>query len=191
MVTESSELIATNTHITQPRFLSISTDKIIYVADSKTGVYESTDDGFSWKLIFLNSINGWSFWQVIKVTIDHIDSFLTLSCRSIGYHCLLQVYKKRPDGLWVSTNFINVKGKHLILTGHDYLSYDGRISFLVSNWNNNSIHILPANDHCHLWSSHFMYNPQRLVVDMERNLTYVGSGYVLYVFKLKYETECS
>ena len=190
VVKESNEVIATHTHIKKPFSLSVSADKIIYLTDWETGVYQSTDDGISWDLVFLNSIDGWHFWRVIKATVDHIDSFWTLNCQSIIY-CHLQVYKKRPDGLWVSANFTNLKGMHLILTTHDYLSYDGRISFLVSNWNKNAIDILSVNDNCHLWSSYFMYFPQRLVVDMERNLAYVGSKRALYVFKLKYEKVCS
>ena len=190
VVKESNEVIATHTHIKKPYGLSVSTDKIIYLADWETGVYQSTDDGISWSLVFLNSIDGSHFWRVIKVTIDHIDSFWTLNCQSIGY-CLLQVYKKRPDGLWVSANVTNVKGTHLILTSHDYLSYDGRLNFLATNRDKNTIHIFSANDHCRLWSSYFMYFPQRLVVDMEQNLVYVGSKHVLHVFKLKYEKECS
>ncbi len=190
VVTESNAVIATHTHFRKAVSLSVFASKIIYLVVWAKGVYESTDDGISWNLVLLNSIDGWSFSQVIKVTVGSADSFWTLNCQSI-YYCLLQVYKKRPDGLWVSANFTNMIGMPLTLTASDRLSYDGRISFMLSNWDTDLIEIFPVNNHCHLLSSYYIDLPQNIVVDMVRNLAYVASKQVLHVFKLKYEKECS
>ena len=49
LISESGKFIA-DTLMTNPQYLSISSDNLIYLADSQTGIYESKNDGVSWKL---------------------------------------------------------------------------------------------------------------------------------------------
>ena len=57
-----------------PRYFSSSYDDTIYLADEEIGVYQSTDDGFSWDLVF-QPTDGWHSIEVIKVASDQIDNF--------------------------------------------------------------------------------------------------------------------
>ena len=192
-MSESGKVINTHTQMTSPRYLSVSSDDIIYLADSSTGVYQSTDDGVSWSLVF-KSTDGWHCEQVIKVTTDHSDDFWTLEYNrdSKNYH--LRVYsvdRRRSDGnvTWRDINVTTTDGKHINLLSSS-LSYDGNMNIFLSDYDNKAVHVLSVNGqyHCQLLSSHHSENkPSRLAVDKERQLLYVGQDEgVLGVFKLTY-----
>ena len=195
VMSESGKVITTHTHMTLPRYLSVSSDDIIYLADSQTGVYQSTDDGVSWSLVF-KSTDGWHCDQVIKVTTDHSDDFWTLEQSgeypNINNH--LRVYsvdRRRSDGnvTWRDINVPTTDGKHIDLS-YSSLSYDGNMNIFLSDYYNKAVHVLSVNGqyHCQLLSSHHIENvPCRLAVDKERQLLYVGQNEgVLGVFKLTY-----
>ena len=187
VMSESGQVITSHTQITSPRCLSVSSDDIIYLADSETGVYQSTDDGVSWSLVFKSTV-GRRCRQVIKVTTDHSDDFWTLEYSyNIKYH--LGVYsvdrRRSYDNVtWRDINVTTTDGKHR-------LSYDGNMNIFLSDYNNKAVHVLSVNGqyHCQLLSSHHLKNmPFRLAVDKERQLLYVGQmGSVVGVFELKYE----
>ena len=190
VMSESGKVITTHTQITEPQWLSVSNDDIIYLADSKTGVYQSTDDGVSWSLVF-KSTDGWHCWQVIKVTTDHSDNFWTLEYNN-NYHLgVYSVDRRRSDGnvTWMDINVPTTDGKHIILSGSS-LSYDGNMNIFISEYYNKAVHVLSVNGHyhCQLLSSHHIENePRRLALDKERQLLYVGQdGGVVGVFKLTY-----
>ena len=193
VMSESGKVITTHTQMTRPRRLSVSYDDIIYLADSKTGVYQSTDDGVSWSLVF-KSTDGWHCLQVIKVTTDHSDDFWTLEYNSDNSNCHLRVYsvdRRRSDGnvTWRDINVLTTDGKHIDLSSSS-LSYDGNINIFLSEYDNKAVHVLSVNGqyHCQLLSSHhFMKEPCRLAVDKERQLLYVGQIWgVVGVFELTY-----
>ena len=52
VMSESGKIITTHTEMTSPGYLSVSDDHIIYLTDYLTDVYQSTDDGISWSLVF-------------------------------------------------------------------------------------------------------------------------------------------
>ena len=192
VISESGKVITTYTRMTEPRDLSVSSDNIIYLADSETGgVYQSTDDGVSWSLVF-KSTDGWRCIQVIKVTTDHSDDFWTLEYNrdSNNYH--LRVYsvdRRRSDGnvTWRDINVTTTDGKHIDVSCSS-LSYDGNMNIFLSDFNNKAVHVLSVNGqyHCQLLSSlHIENEPWRLAVDEERQLLYVGQwDGVVGVFKL-------
>ena len=190
VMSESGKVITTHTQMTKPRDLSVSSDDIIYLADSKTGVYQSTDDGVSWSLVF-KSTDRWHCRQVIKVTTDHSDDFWTLGyIDNKNWH--LRVYsvdRRHSDGnvTWRDINVPTTDGKHIDLSG-SRLSYDGNMNIFLIDYSNRAVHVLSLNGqyHCQLLSSHhFKNNPCRLAVDKERQLLYVGQGKsVVGVFKL-------
>ena len=196
VMSESCKVITTHTQMTDPRCLSVSNDDIIYLADFDTGVYQSTDDGVSWSLVF-KSTDGWHCKQVIKVTSDHSDDFWTLeeSGEFPNYNYHLRVYsvdRRRSDGnvTWRDINVPTTDGKHINLSYGSRLSFDGHMNIFLIDCFNKVIHVLSVNGqyHCQLLSSrHIKNKPGRLAVDKERQLLYVGLGEsVVEVFKLTY-----
>ena len=194
VMSESGKVITTHTQMTLlPRYFSVSSDDIIYLADYRTGVYQSTDDGVSWSLVF-KSTDGWHCWQVIKVITDHSDDFWTLE-RSYSGNYHLRVYcvdRRRSDGnvTWRDINVITTDGEHIDLSDSSSLSYDGNMNIFLSDDLNEAVHVLSVNGqyHCQLLSSHHFKNiPWRLAVDKERQLLYVGQWEsVVGVFELTY-----
>ena len=193
VMSESGKVITTHTQMTDPRCLSVSSDDIIYLADYRTGVYQSTDDGVSWSLVF-KSTAGWHCYQMIKVTTDHSDDFWTLEQSDNNNHHLrvYSVDRRRSDGnvTWRDINVPTTDGKHINLTYNSSLSYDGNMNIFLNDWDNKDVHVLSVNGqyHCQLLSSHHIKNnPCRLAVDKERQLLYVGQMWsVVGVFKLTY-----
>ena len=173
VMSESGKFITTHTQMTDPRYLSVSSDNIIYLADWKTSVYQSIDDGVSWSLVF-KSTDGWHCERVIKVTTDHSDDFWTLEY-SDNNNKHLRVYsvdRRRSDGnvTWRDINVTTADGKHINLS-HSSLSYDGNMNIFLSDFHNKNVHVLSVNgqNHCQLLSSYHIKNkPCRLVVDKER-----------------------
>ena len=74
VMSESGKVITTRKKMTSSRYLSVSSDDIIYLAVYDTGVFQSTDDGISWSLVS-KPTNGRHCYQVIKVTTDQSDDF--------------------------------------------------------------------------------------------------------------------
>ena len=192
VMSESGKVITTHTQMTEPLCLSVSSDDIIYLADYKTGVYQSTDDGVSWSLVF-KSTDRWHCRQVIKVTTDHSDDFWTLE-QSDKNNFHLRVYsvdRRRSDGnvTWRDINVITTDDEHINLSNSN-LSYDGNMNIFLSDFDNNAVHVLSVNGqyYCQLLSLHHIKNnPWRLAVDKERQLLYVGEAWgVVGVFKLTY-----
>ena len=190
-MSEFGKVITTSTQMTLPRYLSVSSDDIIYLADMETGVYQSTDDGVSWSLVF-KSTEGWHCWQVIKVITDHSDDFWTLEYNDNNYH--LRVYsvdRRHSDGnvTWRDINVPTTDGQHINLLA-SRLSYDGYNTIFLSDWDNKAVHVLSVNGqyHCQLLSSQHLKNlPCRLAVDKERQLLYVGQDNgIVEIFQLTF-----
>ena len=189
---ESGKVITTHNQMTSPRHLSISNEKVIYLADSYRGVYQSTDDGISWNLVF-KPTDGWHCREVIKVTTDHSDDFWTLetSDNDENHLCVYSVDRRRFDGnvTWRDINVPTTDGKHIDLL-YSSLSYDGNMNIFLSDLHNKAVHVLSVNGqyHCQLLSSHHIKNwPYRLAVDKEHQLLYLGQSFTLVeVFKLTY-----
>ena len=195
VMSESGKVITTHNMKRVLRCFSVSSDNIIYLADYGKGVYQSTDDGVSWSLVF-KSTDGWHCWQVIKVTTDHSDDFWTLEYSDKNY--LLRVYsvdRRRSDGnvTWRDINVTTKNGKHIDLSYSSSLSYDDNMNIFLSDCDNKAVHVLSVNGQyrCHLLSSHDIKNkPHRLAVDKEHQLLYVGQEKgVVGVFELTYGDE--
>ena len=192
VMSESGKVNTTDTQMTRLMYLSVSNDNIIYLADYETGVYQSTDDGVSWSLVF-KSTDGWHCRQVIKVTTDHSYDFWTLENRDTKYH--LRVYsldRRRSDGnvIWKDINVTTTGGEQIRLSAST-LSYDGNMNVFLRDYHNKTVHVFSVNGqyHSQLLSSHHIKNePFRLAVDKERQLLYIGQEEsVVGVFKLTYE----
>ena len=193
VMSESGKVITTHIQMRDPRRLSVSNDDIIYLADLKTGLYQSTDDGVSWSLVF-KPTDGCHCWQVIKVTTDHSDDFWTLQYNSDNNNNHLRVYsvdRRRSDGnvTWRDITVTTTDGKHIDLS-RSSLSYDGNMNIFLNDHDNKAVHVLSVNGQyrCQLLSlHHFKNKPYRLAVDKERQVMYVGQVEgVVEVFKLTY-----
>ena len=191
VMSESGKVITTHTQMTEPRFLSVLYDNTIYLADWKTGVYQSTDDGISWSLVF-TSTDGWHCLQVIKVTTDHSDDFWTLEESNGNRH--LRVYsvnKRLSDGnvTWREINVPKTDDKHINLLWCR-LSYDGNMNIFLVDWDNKAVHVLLINGQylCQLLSPHNLKKrPCRLAIDQKRQVLYVGQDNCeVEAFKLTY-----
>ena len=153
VMSESGKVITTHTQMTSPRCLSVSNDEIIYLADYKTGVYQSTDDGVSWSLVF-KSTDEWNCWQVIKVTTGHSDSddFWTLEdSDNDNYHLReYSVDRGRFDGnvTWRDINVPITDSKHIELV-FSSLSYDGYMNIFLSDCLYKAVHVLSVNGQYH------------------------------------------
>ena len=192
VMSESGKVLTTHTQMTSPRYLRVSNDDLIYLADWKIGVYQSTDDGVSWSLVF-KSTYGRHCLQVNKMTTDYSDDFWTLEYNDDeNYHLRVYSVDRRRSDCYVTWRDINVPttdGKHIDLF-NSRLSYDGNMNIFLSDYHNKAVHVLSVNGqyHCQLLSSHHFKNePCRLAVDRERQLLYVGQKEgVVGVFKLTY-----
>ena len=197
---ESGKVIAAYTQTTSPQLLSVSNDNIIYFADSfEKAVYQSTDDGVSWSLVF-KSNEGPHFRQVIKVTTDHSDDFWIMGLSRNSRYCYnhLRVYsvdrKRVNDNVtWMNVYVFTANGHCSDWSYSSTLLYDGKMNIFLSDYDNKAVHVWSVNGqyHCQLLSSHNIDNiPYRLAVDKERQLLYVGQfNRAVRVFKLTYGNE--
>ena len=195
VMSESGKIITSHTQMTFPQQLSVSTDNIIYLADSLTGVYQSTDGLVKWTLVF-KPIDGWHCNQVIKVNRDDSDDFWTLESNDAKHwhlrvHCIDRG-RSNGNATWRNINVSTTDNNQIgpLLSGSS-LSYDGNMNILLSDYDNKAVHVFSVNGqhHCQLLSSnHINTLPHRLAVDKERQLLYVGQVLgIVEVFKLTYE----
>ena len=192
---ESGKVIATQTHMTCEALLSVSNENVIYLADDFGTVYQSTDDGISWSVVF-KSTDGLKLLQVIKATTDHSDDFWILGWSEKYKHHLL-VYTMDRSHLngkvtWRHVNVSTTDDKHIdLLSSCSILLYDGKTIIFVSNCKK-TVHVLSLNGQCHsqLQSLHnFENRPYSMAIDKERQLLYVGQKGFVKILKLKYGNE--
>ena len=188
VISKAGKVINKYTQMADPRCLSVSNDGIIYVADYKTGVYQSIDEGVSWSLVF-KSTDGSLCEQVIKVTTDRSDDFWTLETKNNSCH--LRVYsmdKRHADSnvKWRNIDVSTTDGKPVDLSACK-LSHDGNTNIFLCDCKNKAVHVLSVTGQyqCQLLSSHHIKNePSRLVVDSQQ-LLYLGQEKgIVEVFKL-------
>ncbi len=196
LISDTGKIITAHTQMTQPSSISVSNNFIIYIADLEVGVYQSTDDGVSWALIFKPNI-GWRCWQVIDVTIDNMKDFWMLEGNALAGEnriSVYSVYEKHTDGNVTRRNIgvPKTNGARIDLS-YSVLVYDGNMNIFLNDYENKAFHVLSVNYQyrSQLLSSHYLeINPRRLTVDKRRHLLYVvqeGSVTIVEVFKLTYE----
>ena len=99
IISESGKVDTTHTQMKLPRHLSVS-NAIIYLADWKTGVYQSTNGGLSWNLVLKSTTEGSHCRKVMNMTTDHSDDLWTLE-ETNASNDRLRVYsvdKRRNNG---------------------------------------------------------------------------------------------
>ena len=198
VVSETGQVIVSHSQMTDPRHLSVFNDDVIYLADYKTGVYQSKDDGVSWSLVFNATDDAWHFVLAIKVITDHADDFWTLEINNDEYHYRLRVYSINnnysiADRAWSNVNVITRDGKYIYLTESSMLTYGGKMNIFLTENRIENAHIfsVTSRHHCHLLFSQARNNLYRLAVDKEHKLLYVGLNEGLVeVYKLAHMEEC-
>ena len=179
------------TNVSQPRYLSVSTDGAIYLVSYDTSVYQSTDDGLTWSRMF-NVTDGWDCEQVIKVSTDgDTDVMWTLVESAEARH--LQVYKvekRRVVGGGVTWRNITVPS-HVTVSVHSKLVYDGHTSIFVTDKSNRAVHVWSVSgqyDRQLVSPQQLTSDPHSVAVDTQRHVMYVGvEKGTVSVFELTYE----
>ena len=181
----------THSRMPKPRYLSVSNDANMYLADEETGVYWSTNDGISWSIVF-KPTDEWHCLQVMKVSTDHNDDFWTLVTNKTNYYRrVYSLERGRVDGnvTWKNIN-VAIKDCIDISLTQQGLFHDGNMNFFITDPKSKAIHVWSAigRHQCELLSSqHIRRLPTTLAVDKERQLLYVGQTQgVVQVFKLIY-----
>ena len=191
VMSESGKINSVYTRLTTPRYISVSNENIIYLADEETGLYQSTDDAISWNLVF-KPADGWRCLQATKVTADRVVDFWTLGRDNNDTVLYRRVYSvDSSNGLmtWKNINLTTQNGKDINFP-YNSVSYDGNMNFFILDVAKKVVHSFsPKGQHyCQLLSlPNFKNFPSKLAVDKERLLLYVGQmGGVVGVFKLTY-----
>ena len=181
-----------------PYCFSVSNDDIIYVTEYETGVYQSTDGGLLWSLVFKPTV-GWHCLMTIKVIANSSDDFWTLETADDHNIKRLRVYsfnKERLDGYfickYIDTVNISTNGEYVDIKVTS-LSYDGYGNVFLGDWENKAVHVFLVSGqyHCQLpLSERLKYNPYKIFIDNKRQLLYVPqSKGVVSVFKLIYNAD--
>ena len=205
VLSESNTVISVNTTVKIPKYLCVSNDNIIYLTDSQresSAVYQSIDDGDSWSEVFKQT-KIWLTMQVIKVTYNNsIDFWLLMPDEAMNLHIHVYSVDNRSfndNKAWRIIKVITTECKHVYYLGNS-LSYDNKMNiFLTQQTSPNkfyngqgdkAVHVLSVDgkyDHQLLSSHQIMNEPQRLAVDNERQLLYVGQNKgLVQVFELMY-----
>ena len=194
VVTESGNIIIKHTHFIAPLCLSVSDDDIpiIYLAGREKGVYQSTDNGWSWSLAF-NSTEGMNagIWQAIKVNNNHGGDFWTVGWddESINRLRIYNVGDVFGNTVIRNINATTKSGKRIFVE-YSKLAHDGNMNIFVSE-SSKFIHLFAVTGDYRrqlLWHEHLQSAPFGLAIDKYRQLLYVGqSDGLVEVFKLIYD----
>ena len=195
VMSESRDIIAC-TQMAEPRHISVSYDDIIYLADDKTGVYRSVDDGVSWALLFKPQ-DKWQLNQVIKVSTDYDEDYWAIEfknkCYRLGVYRLDSTKKSADNVTWRDINPTLADGKQISLASSK-IAYNGYMNVFLSDWENKAIYMLSAKNQsfCKLLLSSNQINiPSGLCTDKERQMLCVGEqGGVVKIFQLICDTIC-
>ena len=193
LVTKSgSHIVSHGTPFRVPNDISVSSDKVIYVADQlSSSIFQSKDDGISWQFVF--SCKSGQCARVVKViNTDHREDYWTLETKSAVYQIRVYTIDKNHTNTlvtWRDISLPTTDGKSIDLF-HSHLSCDDFSNIFLNDYTNKVIH---------LWSSNGLYNgqlmpanqmklgPRTLTVHARSHLLYVGQDNgTVAVFKLKY-----
>ena len=176
------------TQMKKPLMFSVF-NKSIFLADSESGVFQSTDDGITWNLVFQISDKaaGWQCWQMIVA--DAKDSvFNYWVCEKNKELYRLRIYASKTlqvKDLDVSV-YVNLKTA--------YMAFDGKSSVLLCDNEKCLIHIFSISGEYQRQlimnkNDGQVTNPRRPYFDSIKQLLYVGmSSNELKIYTLTYST---
>ena len=197
-ILESGKVV-TYTQMLNPFCLSVSYDDIIFLVDWKAGIYQSTDDGDSWSLVFrLNQ--GGLFIQFFKLRNSHqtdeeqvyhkTNDFLALEISQPSFNlCIYNMDKGGHKGnvTWRTVNFNTTSGRQIDLR-FSHIFYDNYQYIFMTDYVYRMVHVLTTNGTYHsqfLSSAYIKNKPMKLIVDSANHLLFVGQEKgAVAVFKL-------
>ena len=190
-ILESGKVINHIEIVNAPLKLSVSSDGIIYLTVSGTGVFQSIDDGINWSILF-RSVGYWYIQQVIKVASGGLENFWSVDQ---NYHNSprndsIRIYSVVRNGLissvkWKDVSLFTPAGKHINLAISD-LTYDGISNVFLSEYFSDAIHLFSVTGYYHSQLL-LMDCPQRMIVDKDQQILFVGHGNNITALKLNYE----
>ena len=189
-----------SSQMTNPRFISVANNNIIYLADLITGVHQSSDEGATWSLVF--SPTEVNLTWIIRVISENYDDFWTLK------EDRLDLTNIDMLGLYSAGNLTvrNVTRRKLRLTStsgqyfddldQNFLSYDGGKHIFLMNPNMYEVHVFLVSGqyYCKLLflPIDFRYYNRLLLltIDQYKRLLYVVfENKQVKVFKLIYNNK--
>ena len=190
VMSASDKEVFTSQTMSDPRRFSVSNDDVIYLADWEDGVFQSTDNGFNWNLVF-KPPDGRHCLQVIKVFNDDSEDFWALESENNNSYLRIYSLNKRhsDDNImaWRNVDVHTSDGNCIDISANSSLSYDGNMSVFINDCDNSTIHIFSVKGHHHnvLLSSDQMKNcTYKLAVDTNYQRLYLGQcGSTVRVFQ--------
>ena len=180
-----------------PHCLSVSNNDTIYLADYTYAIYQSTNEGRNWTIVFDSQVTDppWVCYRVIKITTNHTDNYWTVGRSSVG-NAGVRIFSVDRTSYensvtWIDINATRANGLKFHFNGRTILSHDGNRNIFLADEVYPAVHVFSANGQYLKQLQLLDYEPPYgLGVDYKRRLIYVGlkSGSV-GVFKLNYYEE--
>ncbi len=172
-----------------PNYFTVSADNVIYVAVTRSGVYQSTDDGVTWSLVF-KLADDWGCAHAIKVSTDsNTDVFWTAEYSGSDKR-RLRMYT--VDKRQANANATWSDVSHVTVDLPTNLAYDGHTNIFIRNFANKAVHVWSVSgQYERQLVSQLTNGPQRVAVDscQHGHVMYVGRGQgTVSVFELTYES---
>ena len=202
MISESGEQKNNHNHLSSPQFISVSSDGVIYVACwETTGVYQSTDDGISWSLVFKSNSAEGHYIQAIKVIDYKGNDFWTMltpdnamDSHSLRIYSIARKQFANDTKKWKAVPFpAEFSGDFCSTPCDARLLYDGDVSIFLYDQVHKVIRVFSVNGSYHnqllssdqLGSNGEVYG---LMIDKTSRRLFVGQRHgVIKVFSLNYD----
>ena len=176
--------------LTSPRDISVSSDGEVFVTDSSEGVFQSSDNGNTWCLIFGVSISSWMSWQTLKLRNDQGEIvYWTLEVLQNENNC--RIIERALSGDLIATRLLSMK----IANGTDIsksytrMVYNEDHSVLLIDTKNSSVHSFSVNNYQYekqLFGKNEINRPTMHAINKKSNLLYIGQeDGTLKIFKLQ------
>lgn len=188
LMSDAGKVLTSHNDLGKPSHLSIGNDDIIYLTDYDSGVYQSRDDGNSWKHLF-KSTKGWRCRHAIKVSIGHIDNFWTLEDDDSKNHMRVYSFDRRhsvPNITYRDISFPSTEDKPINVP-LSKLAYDKKRIYL-SDMDNKAVYMFSSDGARHsriLSSDQLLDKPLSMKVDKTGKFLFIGQLGGLAIFDLK------
>ena len=190
LLTPFGEFI-TSTKMESPQFLSVSTQNVIHLADSKNGVYHSTDYGRSWNFLFKPN-NSRHCKQVIEVSTDQTSNYWLIERTEFNVfelHVYGPLIHSDVSVSWTEISIACLNTPQVLLSFNSRIAYDGDRNIFMCDQFRRVVHVFSSDGQYHrqLLSSSETLKPQSLFVDVSNTQLYVGQmDLSIYVYKIIY-----
>ena len=197
IIMSENGLVINSTTMSDPHHISFSNDGFLYLTDFETGVYQSTDDGRSWRHIFRAS-NEWGSLVAFKVNDNKKDYYWSMdkprqSKASHTYYTLHIYEKSEASNTYMIQNKVDMPERcwlHFICN----LLYDGEDNVFMFNHNDYIMLLFSVNGqkrkelrslNVHKYNT-IQYG--NLAIDKQKKMLYIGLRYgTVDVYNMTYE----